>query len=649
MSRPQLVQRFVSRRAWTNMGWVAFAIVAHACFERQLKPVNPCTTSLEGENIQVNNIDSVDLLMLIDDSSSMAEHQVQIIDQLPRIVQTLASGMRDAAHGGNFTPARSLHIGIVSSDMGLGPITGVPSCASTFGDDGVLFFRPRTAGAGCMADYSSQYPNGIFDFMQGTSDTPAQFATDVSCVAELGTGGCGIEYELEPILKALSPAPGANGGSPVSWTASGYVPPTFAGNTFGHGNDPATNGGFLRADSALAILTVNDEDDSSTANYNIYSDDPMYSSVELNVRPIAYADQLYPISRYVSGFLGLRRTPSLLIYSTITGIPLALSGHTPEEVLADPTMVPQIDPAHGERLIPVCTDTMGGQTAVPGLRMVQVAHGLSMGGATVSVHSICNADFTPAIDDIIDKISHALGGACLGRVLNPDADGNVNCDVLELLPAVESDATVVHCADLPTPDAYTLVRVELAAQADGTDQHRELCRLRQVGRAGAGTVAGWAYDDGNAALGAWSMRPAGCTQRIGLSLVNAVSGAEVQLQCSQTILPGTSDLAPQLGDFCDPSTGNTMGTTPMSCTAGHAVAGFQTALACDSFNRSCQVACHSDADCTGAGLLSYVCDTRTAASVFGDASMIPTGSGITADQAHDFCVNPTCGNRTVAN
>jgi hypothetical protein len=138
----------------------------------------------------------------------------------------------------------------------------------------------------------------------------------------------------------------------------------------------------------------------------------------------------------------------------------------------------------------------------------------------------------------------------------------------------------------------------------------------------------------------------GCTQRIGFSVISPITGAEVQLQCAQTILPSTT-AAVQLGDFCDPATGNTTTMTPTSCSMGRAVAGNPTPLACDPFARACEVHCSTDADCTGAGLLSYVCDTRTAVEVYGSASMVPSGvvpAGMDPNTfTHNFCVNPTCG------
>jgi hypothetical protein len=610
------------------------------CFERSLQPVDPCTTSTQEVLAENDGPDAVDLLVLVDDSTSMAEHQAALAEQLPRLIQVLTSGDRDHDGAVDFRPVRSLHVGIVSSDMGLGPITGVPSCNPGFGDDGVLLTRSPHPASGCQADYAGTYPRGIFDFALGGGTTPTQFASDVACVGMLGTGGCGLEFELEPILKALAPAPDPNGNSIVNWTRPGYRPPLFAGNTVGHGSDPATNGGFLRPNSVLAILTVNDEDDASTDDFEIYSPtNPMYSSAELNVRPVAFADHLYPVQRYVDGLLGLRQTASFLVYATITGVPLPLSGHSPTEILADPSMTPRIDPAQPDRLVPVCTDTAGGQSAVPGRRMVQVAEGLAAAGATASVHSICNGDFAPAIDDLVARLAEALDSVCLERSVNPDAEGNVPCELLELLPAIETGGP--RCASLPHPEAYTYVRTEAYPQPDGGTLHRELCRVRQVGRAGAGVQAGWAYDDGNPALGAWSALPTGCGQRVGFSVVSAMTGSEVALLCTETVLPATTARV-QLGDFCDPSNGATTNRQGL-CSEGHAVAGNPQVLACDPFARACEVACTTDADCTEAGLLSYVCDRRTALEVYGSASQIP--SDLSPDTVRGFCVNPTCGDR----
>jgi hypothetical protein len=229
----------------------------------------------------------------------------------------------------------------------------------------------------------------------------------------LGTGGCGLEFELEPILKALAPAPDMNGNSGVAWTAPGYIPPIFYNGTWGHGNDPNTNGGFVRPGSMLAIVVLCDEDDGSTDHYEIFGDDPMYSAVALNVRPVAFGSMLFPVQRYIDGLIGLRRRPASLSFTAIVGIPSDLSPPSGtrttsgllDRITTDPRMMPMIDPAHTERLVAACRDDVGTQTAAPGLRIAQVAQGLAQHGAHVAIHSICVSDFQPAMEELVDHVA----------------------------------------------------------------------------------------------------------------------------------------------------------------------------------------------------------------------------------------------------
>ena len=108
---------------------LAVAGLGYGCFERSLKPVNPCTTSQQGQVIQVTSVDKVDLLLMIDNSNSMTEEQGSVVSEVPRIVQILTSGHDATGVIHDFTPARSLHIGLVDCDMGLGDVSGIATCA----------------------------------------------------------------------------------------------------------------------------------------------------------------------------------------------------------------------------------------------------------------------------------------------------------------------------------------------------------------------------------------------------------------------------------------------------------------------------------------------------------------------------------------
>lgn len=591
------------------------ALLSAGCTERvTLFPVTPCTTTVVGTVSTGLLIDKVDLLLVIDNSSSMIEEQGSIVAALPHIVAALTTGDRDGDGVQDFTRVRSLHLGIIDSDMGVGDVTGVVSCDPGLGDDGIM----RTCAA----------QPAFLDFGPGG-------AADLHCLRGLGTDGCGFEAQLEAPLKAISLAPTATGESPVSWTQAGYRPPTFFGSTFGHGNDRATNGDFLRPDSVLVVVVVSDEDDCSTPDPHIFSpDDPTYADVPLGLRCHTFASELYPVERYAEGFLGLRADPAMLVYGAIVGIPPGLAGMASSVILADPRMTERVYPAGTDQLLPACVSPSGRGFGYPAVRMTELARELDGAGARTTLQSICSSEYASAFDAIVDEIAEALTPSCLGRQLVANGAGFVDCDVLEVLPSIASGVVNVHCAGLAHPEAFELDHVELTSNADGTTTSREACRVRQVGRAGAGRDAGWAYDDGNPALApGWSELRGGCTGRVGFSIAGPERGAEVRLECTEHLLVSTHEPVSR-GTPCRPASGETLHGP---CALGHAVPHNPATLACDPFTLVCGVACIDDADCARAGLLTDVCDRRVASEYF-----VGTPLGIAPDERHTFCVSPTC-------
>lgn len=611
----------------------AAAVCLLGCFERQIRPVNPCTTSEVQRAIDIDSVDQVDLLFMVDNSNSMSQEQELLRAEIPRVIRVLASGDLDGDGTSDFTPVRSLHVGIITSDLGSaeepsGPSPDeTPSCDPGLGDDGIMRNTSR-AGGGCLATY----PSRVFAFTEG--DDPSTFAATVGCVADLGTDGCGFEQQLEATLKALSP------DVPTSYVASGYVPPQFYGGTLGHGGPTGANAGFLREESILAVVLVTDEEDCSVPAYDIfYLNDPDYTGNPLNLRCSRFSDRLHDVQRYVGGLSQLRENPGRLVYAVIGGVPTDLPerGATYEEMLADPRLAYVEEAvAMPTRLVPSC-DTENGE-AFPPRRMIEVAAGLDALGARTTVQSICGSTFVPAIDAIIENLVDALSAACLPRALNTAADGRVGCDVYELLPAEGADVDVAHCADV----GLELVEVEVEP---ATGVSRELCLVPQIVPTDAEVVRGWYYDDRSEEV----RRNCGANetpQRIAFSLLDPPRGAEIRLNCSQTVLPSSDGVA-QLGTFCTPFAPAgpenlcPMGVVPSMSPEHH--------FDCDPIERSCGVSCSSDADCSTAGLLSYVCDTRTVLEVVGDAARVPDVNGdgaiddADAQASYAHCINPSCG------
>ncbi len=344
----------------------------------------------------------LDLLFVVDNSNGMDTKQTRLLAEIPHMVTTLTTGDLDGDGVQDVPAVADLHVGVVSSDMGSGGFM-VPTCGNgdmgpTFGDDGIL----RTAAdpsAGCAASYP---PFQTYDASDPSADSDA-LAHDLSCVAALGTEGCGFEQQLESPLKALTPST-----STV----------TFSMGTVGLGDGP--NAGFLRNDSTLAVLLLTDEDACTPSNPELFDPNTSNASFpgDLSLRCFMYPGAVQPASRYVDGLLALRGSPDHVIFAAIVGVPADLVADPTnidyDAILADPRMHELPDPMQPSRLAPSCS-MPGLGLAFPPRRIVQVARGINQAGATSIVQSIChNGGFAPAVDAITRVIAHRLAGACSG-------------------------------------------------------------------------------------------------------------------------------------------------------------------------------------------------------------------------------------------
>ncbi|WP_159323350.1 hypothetical protein, partial [Klebsiella pneumoniae] len=78
----------------------------------------------------------------------------------------------------DFPPAKDLHLGVVTSDMGLPGVQGIMNCGPGLGpQDGVLQSKPSAQVMGCQASYPP-----FLSFKAGVNQ-PAQTATDFQCIA----------------------------------------------------------------------------------------------------------------------------------------------------------------------------------------------------------------------------------------------------------------------------------------------------------------------------------------------------------------------------------------------------------------------------------------------------------------------------------
>jgi len=567
---------------------VAAGLVTTGCLDRDLKPLNPCTVSGVVRRVNVLNVDEVDLLFMIDNSGSMAEEQTSLAEQFPRLVTVLASGDIDGDGTQDFPPVRSLRVGVISSDMGTGGFM-VPTCLEpSFGDDGVLRTQGNTAVPGCMATYPRFLP-----FMPPEDPTP--FAQEFTCVASMGTGGCGFEQQLEAVLKALTPS---------------TAPIAFNMGTSGHGDGANMNFARVDPESLLAIILVTDEEDCSAADPELFNPATSLYPGDLNLRCFEYPNAVHPVERYVDGLLALRVDPDLLIFAAITGVPpdlVADPGRIDyDAILNDDRMREMVDPMNPTRLTPSC-NVPGRGLAFPPRRIVRVAQMIEQRASNGLVQSICQSDFTPALNAILEKLADVLGGACLPRELNPDADGRVACDVVEVLPAAGEHATCAGLASL----GRELVRTEV----DEAGRTHEVCRVVQTPATGGVAPAGpgWFYDNFS---GDVMTRCAATPQRISYTAgAEPKTGTEVRLECLQPVQNTEGGLAiVDISSACTPGTDTTCPGTESRCARD---------LTCDTELRTWQKLCTTDADCEADGLMGYRCATAR-------------------NDGPPICRNPTC-------
>jgi hypothetical protein len=388
------------------------------------------------EHVPPGPIDKVDLLFVVDNSNSMSAKQASLKEALPGFIQALTTGMRASGEPSGYPALRDLHVGVVSTDMGIAGVE-FSGCHADGGDDGRLQHTPH--GTDCQ----SSYPE-FLSFDAGANADSAQLARDFGCIATLGTGGCGFEQSLEAPLKALWPSVYVNSaGKTVTPNPITFLSTTAEG-TLGRGDLPAAQGGnlgFLRNDpsdpSLIALILLSDEDDCSVRTTEILRppsqlpNDSPYRSQDVNLRCFYNHDKLFDVQqRYLRGFRMLRTDPRRVVFAAIAGVPADLVDKAArsavdlkdegardswyEKILNDARMQEVVDPSTlpgtgTGNLVPSCNRMDPAAhldfTAAPPRRIVQLA---KLFGAQGIVQSICQDDFAPATDAVVDLIGAQL-------------------------------------------------------------------------------------------------------------------------------------------------------------------------------------------------------------------------------------------------
>ncbi|MSP59616.1 MAG: hypothetical protein EXR72_04600 [Myxococcales bacterium] len=413
---------------------------------------------------QDNPSNKIDLLFLIDNSRSMAGMQAELRARFPQFIKTFT----DLGKVGTFV---DLHIGVVTSDYGAGPVPARGCQASPGGQLGRLQAIGAEAPGSCRAPVGASFL--IYDTSTGGGNLPPgqSLAETFGCMASVGTNGCGSEHVLEAVYAAL------------------------------HNKE---NQGFLRDDALLSVVFLTNEDDCSAppdtdlfdgtklaqyganANYRCTrfgivcgnpaspppyakSNGPLLGCVPAPNPGGAGPGKLYDLSRYID-FLtkpaaqgGVKKDPFDVVLLGITAPP------TPVEVILatsfdmatarfnecakiDPNTSPPCQPT----LQRSCRrdDALGfyGDPAVRVNALIEAApnHGFA---------SICNPDYGPAMQSLARLLVAQLGECCLPDVL-PGDPNDAECTVEDVTLFADGTQSVRKLAKCGPGVALPCWRIE---------------------------------------------------------------------------------------------------------------------------------------------------------------------------------------------
>ena len=433
---------------------------------------SPRTTVTQETNVRVeqNIKNKVDVLFMVDNSSSMDPMQLELRSKFGQFFQVF----EQLAASGTYA---DMHIGVVTSDYGAGDAPGGGCDPSPGGQKGILQTLPSPKAtnppAGCQPPQGAPYISYAFGAGGPTTNLPngtdaTALVNEFTCMASVGAMGCGFEHQLEAVYAAL--------------------------------RNQNENKGFLRSDALLTVVFVTNEDDGSappTAKFYEQNSDPTGTSmigqyttyrqtrfaVDCGGMQIPYGMPLtnlmgcaaapnpmntdpytaYDISRYINFFTlpaaqgGVKVDPQDVILVGIDGPESPVS-----TILEDPSMgntpyhacpSPMLSQNCIEALQHSCENIVQpGFFADPGVRLNAVINSV----ANHKITSICGEnlnqtpDFTNAMQQLGQLISSQIGPGCLNSPVANRPDGTPDCvvnDVTANPDGTSSTVEIASCAE----------------------------------------------------------------------------------------------------------------------------------------------------------------------------------------------------------
>jgi len=314
-------------------------------------------------------ITQADVLVVVDDSHSMATKQQLLSYALPWIAEGLTEGDIDRDGTPDFPGIPDVHFGVI-----------------TPGGSGSLGVMRRACGQ----------DTNVLRFPSPESPTLERFSETASCLINVGAQSYSLEQPLESMLRAVTPST-----SSISFGADEA------------GQADRGNAGFLRTRSLLVIVMLTDEDDCSGSNRGVFRNHP--SAGEPNMRCYVHPELLYPIDRYVDGLAAARRGElSRVLFMPIVGIPVNAIGSGAateyDRILAHPRMA-QYRQMNGSDRTYACLPSSGDgaiHSADPARRLLSFARDLDQLGATVVTESICDGDYSRGVEVLLDTVARRV-------------------------------------------------------------------------------------------------------------------------------------------------------------------------------------------------------------------------------------------------
>jgi hypothetical protein len=385
-----------------------------ACPTRDISQLQMSPAIELRKEIPVKTNRNVDILFVVDNSDSMADKQAHLVENFPGFIRTLAG-----VPGGR----PSMQIAVVSSDVGIDPYMG-DACSGN-GDDGKFQSTPHGNCKGPNGNWivDTINPDGVTRNTNYTGDLAATF----TCIAALGTSGCGFEQHLESMKRSLD------------------------------GSQPA-NAGFLRDDAYLAVVVLADEDDCSARDHSLFDSNPALDNInsvyginasfrctEFGVKcdgstiaraPASYLNctprgdsYLYDPAYYYTFLLDKKKDPNLLVAAVIAG------PHDNQENASHQKIALSVSlNARGEPQLDHSCSYQGG-VADPAIRLQAFS---DMFGEHGQFTSICIPDYSVALDKLAKLLERIIGTPCLeGPIdvtdINPQMPGlQLDCQVSDV-------------------------------------------------------------------------------------------------------------------------------------------------------------------------------------------------------------------------